>query len=972
MNQESLMKKYKNVLAAVVVVVIIIVGFNRNQKNNKQDPLKVQTYILDNGLTVYLNEDHNTTSVFGAIAVRGGSKRDPKDATGIAHYLEHLLFKGTEQMGTIDFESEKIFLDSIEFKYEELGQTSNEKQRLKIQSDINKLSLKASEYAIPNEFDRIMESIGGSWVNAYTTPDAIVYLNKFPGDQINKWLEIYSHRFVNPVFRLFQSELETVYEEKNRSLDSFFRQLFEAYFDKFFKNHPYGQQTTLGSVEHLKNPSLSKMKQYFDDYYVANNMALIITGDIDVDKVLPIIKEKFGGWKRGKNQSPVNIKEEDFKGREFISKNMTPIKIGTLGFRTAPAAHKDNLILEVCSGLLTNESRTGLIDELVINGKIQDAGIYNMDFVDHGGTMFYFVPTQGGQSLGDAEALLMSQVEKLKRGDFSDQSFNALKLSMIRQYEEALENMEGRLFSLIDTYIKDYSWKDVIDWPKKLDKVSKKNVVEIANKYFNDNYLVMHSNEGSIDKYKLEKPPFKPVIPKNSEASSQFAKDLKLISEGELNLQFIEFDKDIKFKDIKKNVHLYHTYNPINSIFNLTFQYGVGTLENPMLDQTADLLNMLGTSTYKFDDFKKELQEIGTAISFSTSKDYFNINIKGFDKNIVKSLEYLSEFIKNVKGDDEKIKILADNAKTERKVENEEPSTIGEALSDFVMWGDQSYYLRRLNIGEVENSESSDYIDAFNNAMKYELDILYTGQIDLDTLSSHISRILVLPEDSFKSNSPVDLIPSNINKNVVYVIHDGNAVQSQIYFGMVSNPVNQKLRNQSKAYNKYFSGGMSSIVFQEIREFRSLAYSSWGYFRRPWRNSNPGVFIGYVGCQTDKTLESISTFKEILINMPQKPERIEQVQSSLIKSINSERPNFRAYPSIVSNWKKMGYINDPRKNQVEYFKNMSFSEIVDFQKNQIAVKPLVISILTDTNRVSMKGLKQYGEMIILNKKDILN
>jgi len=262
------------------------------------DPLKVHTYKLSNGLTVYLNEDHNTTSVFGAVVVNGGGKRDPKDATGIAHYLEHLLFKGTEKMGTTNYLQEKVYLDSIEIKYDNLANAVNENEKNKIQTDINRLSIKASEYAIPNEFDRLIEQMGGSWINAFTSNDAIVYLNKFPGNQMEKWLEVYSHRFINPVFRLFQSELETVYEEKNRSMDSPFNQTFELYNKHFFKNHPYGQQTILGSVEHLKNPSLSKMKEYFHTYYVANNMALILTGDIYIDEIIPLIEEKFGKQNR--------------------------------------------------------------------------------------------------------------------------------------------------------------------------------------------------------------------------------------------------------------------------------------------------------------------------------------------------------------------------------------------------------------------------------------------------------------------------------------------------------------------------------------------------------------------------------------------------------------------------------------------------------------------------------------------------
>ena len=286
------------------------------------EKINVEMYTLDNGMTVILNQDNNESSVFGAIAVKGGGKQDPADATGIAHYLEHMLFKGTSDLGTVDYASEKVFLDSIEILYDQLGITTNADKRLQIQKKINNLNIQASEYAIPNEFDRLVESIGGTGVNAFTNDDMIVYISSFPGHQINKWLDINSHRFVNPVFRLFQSELEIVYEEKNRAMDNMFRKLVEEYLYNFFKKHPYGQQTVIGTVDHLKNPSLSKMKDYYDKYYVANNMYLMLSGDFNVNGIKEKIEKTFGKLKSGESPSFVNIQENPFRGREVISKRL--------------------------------------------------------------------------------------------------------------------------------------------------------------------------------------------------------------------------------------------------------------------------------------------------------------------------------------------------------------------------------------------------------------------------------------------------------------------------------------------------------------------------------------------------------------------------------------------------------------------------------------------------------------------------
>ena len=942
--------------------------------NQDYDPLKVHTYTLSNGLTVYLNEDHNTTSVFGAIAVRGGGKRDPEDATGIAHYLEHLLFKGTQELGTIDYSKEKVFLDSIEFKYDQLGQTQDEDKRLAIQKEINELSIKAGEYAIPNEFDRLMEGMGGSWINAFTSNDAIVYLNKIPGNQIEGWLDVYSHRFVNPVFRLFQSELETVYEEKNRSMDNVFSQVFEIYSENFFKNHPYGQQTILGSVDHLKNPSLSKMTEYFEKYYVANNMALILTGDIYIDEVMPMIEEKFSSWKSGEVPAPLNIDEDPFDGREKLTKRLTPIKLGVMGFRTVPSGHPDEETLNLCTQLLTNESKTGLIDQLVVNGKIMEAGAFNMNFVDHGGANFFFMPKLLFQSLRRAEKLVMGQVDKLKSGDFDDEFFNAVKLTMTRQHEQNIENMEGRLFSLISTYIEDKTWEDVSTWPNRLDKITKEDVVKVANKYFGDDYFVFNSKMGFPKKNKLEKPPFKPVIPKNSEKQSDYAASVRAIPAKQLDLKFIEFDSDVTYKEISNNIHLYKSENPINSIFNLTLQYSMGTLEDSKLEQAAELLNLLGTSNYSFNEFKSALQKIGTTISFSSDKNYFMINVKGFDKYFDESIQYVNEFISNVKGDDKKIKILADNAKSSRKMEAEDTPKIGRALRDYVNFGDKSYYLRRLTLDEIKKSKSTDYIASFKNALNYELSILYSGRLDMDNIESSIKGNLTLSENPINSDFPASasLVVNKRDKNTIFLVDDKEAVQSQIFFLSSGNIINEENRAASAAYNKYFSGGMSSIVFQEIREFRSLAYSSWASYNTPWHNDKEGNFMGYVGCQADKTLEAISVFKDIALNMPLKPERLEQTKSSLIKGINSKRPNFRRFPSMVSSWMMKGYTEDPRKTQVDYFNTMSFDDIVNFQKEHVSNQPMTITILTDKERIDMEELKKFGEIIILDKDDILN
>ena len=299
------MRTFKNVLFSALFILICAAQLIAQTGG----PLTVKQYKLDNGLTVILNEDHSKPQIFGAVVVKAGSKNDPHDATGIAHYFEHIMFKGTDQIGTLNYPAEKVFLDSIVMMYDQLYLTKEEKARHEIQMKINQLSLKASEFAIPNEVDVLLRDIGSSGLNAYTSLEQTVYHNSFPSNQIGKWMDIYSERFRNPVFRLFQSELETVYEEKNMYADNPMSMMFENLLKTFYKKHPYGQQTTIGTIEHLKNPRLSKMMEYFNTYYVANNMALVLCGDFDTEKVIPLIQENSEAGKREMFQNTLNTRK---------------------------------------------------------------------------------------------------------------------------------------------------------------------------------------------------------------------------------------------------------------------------------------------------------------------------------------------------------------------------------------------------------------------------------------------------------------------------------------------------------------------------------------------------------------------------------------------------------------------------------------------------------------------------------------
>ena len=341
-------------LCLVVAVLCGSVVFSQKNKS-----LEVVNYELPNGLSVYLNEDPNASVVLGAIAIKTGGKYDPADHTGTSHYLEHMMFKGTDEIGTIDYKAEKVYLDSIVMKYDELAATTDDARRKEIQKEINALSLKAGKYAIPNELDKLLDGMGATMVNAFTSDEVVAYFNAFPVGQMEKWMELYSHRFKHPVFRLFQSELETVFEEKNMYADEFSSNLMESFMSYFYKKHPYGTQTVIGKSDHIKNPSLSTMQKMYDTYYVANNMALIMTGNFKVSEVKPLIEKYFGEWRKGEVQQYPKYDEKPFDGVESVEVALTPVRMGVLGYRTVTMNDKDKYALSICQTMLNNSSSTG-------------------------------------------------------------------------------------------------------------------------------------------------------------------------------------------------------------------------------------------------------------------------------------------------------------------------------------------------------------------------------------------------------------------------------------------------------------------------------------------------------------------------------------------------------------------------------------------------------------------------------------
>ena len=696
-------------LAIPVALMTWLIGYAIPVAAENNHPLEVKEIKLSNGLTVWLNEDHSQPKVYGALVVKAGAKDCPN--TGIAHYLEHVLFKGTQRIGTVDYNSEKVWLDSISMKYNELSQTSetvngkpskaNAEKRLAIQRDISRLSQRAADYAIPNEFDRLISKYGGSALNASTSYDVTEYHNTFSPQFLEHWCELNSERMLNPVFRLFQGELETVYEEKNRAADDIATAAVEHVMAKAFEGHPY-QYPIIGSTENLKNPRLSDMEDFFRKYYVAGNMGLMLSGDFNADGILPLLERTFGRLPKGtpppslsrggagvgaESPSPSGKGWEwgSFNGETLdIKLNIPLMKAVGLLFRGPLSTEKDYRPLQLAMRLLSNDNETGMLDSLRTAHKVMFALGENFALNEAGAVGLLVIPKIPFGSKKKAERLCWQQIERVKAGDFSDEKLTELKQVMLRHIEDELETIISRAQLMGELFSQGRTWDDYLKEVEAINAITKADVVAAARRYLlTDHYLRGVKRFGSYPKDKVSQPNYKPVVPKHAREQSDYAKELEKLPVAERTPRLIDLEHDAEITPLTEPIGsagvparkadnagedarapiLYKVANPVNDLFSLSLKWQKGQRDEPRLALVEPYLTELGTDSLTKHQLGEAWQRLGTTIETTLSDSYLMLTITGFECNLEPSLRLLCHFLTSLQPDKKATKELADEYK---------------------------------------------------------------------------------------------------------------------------------------------------------------------------------------------------------------------------------------------------------------------------------------------------------------------
>ena len=959
----------------VVINVLLLSSLFALFSENQINPLNVKEYILSNGLTVWLNEDNSQPKVIGSIIVKAGAKDSPN--TGIAHYFEHIMFKGTDKIGTINYREEKIWLDSISSKYDELAATSNKEKRLEIQKEINKLSIKAADYVIPNEFNRLISQYGGTGLNAGTSWDFTMYFNTFSPQYMAQWCEINSERLINPVFRMFQSELETVYEEKNMYADMLGSQAAEKIIEAFFKPHPY-QYPIIGSTENLKNPKLSEMEEFFNTYYVAGNMGLILSGHFNSEKVLPILESTFGRIKKGEvvkqnieMPAPINGKID------FTAKIPIPlVRANALLWRGVPSNHPDEVALNLTMSLLSNENKTGLLDKLTIDGKLMMSAGLSLSMNDAGAIALIAIPNIPFQTYRSAQKRVFSAIEKIKNGDISDEMFQSLKLEQQRNYLLELESLDKRNQKMIEVFAKGLTWNDYLEQAQKIETITKQDVIAVANKYLTNNYFDVKKKTGKYPNAKIEKPPFKAIETTNRDEESDYSKWLQTIERTDFTPRYLNFDEEAKTTKINNNqlVTLYHTANEINNVFNLTMSFEIGSKELPTLSPLVSYLNYVGTIKYTVDEFNQKLQELGSTLNFSASASQFTVSVSGFDNAFEETFELASHFLTNLKADKSKLKKVVKERSIEDKATRKSSDELSKAMIERVKYGENSKYLTRLSLKELKQLSAQQLTLTMQKVLSTETNMHYSGTLSSAEVSSVIGKYFQTNRVIEKSVNPTFRDGLTYSNAKVFFFNDPKATQSIVQAYLLG-PTQREVEARfiSNLFNTYFGSGMSSLMFQEIREFRSLAYRASSTIENPpVKLSDKSMRINMLlSTQADKTTDALQALQSLLIDMPLSEKRLEAAKENLINQAQSAYPNFRDKSQNIAQYKQMGYTEDPNKQLVNEVSKMTLADLEYFYKQHIQGQTVVYVVIGNKKMIDMTQLQQMGQFEEMKLKDFL-
>ena len=924
------------------------------------DLTKTRIYSLDNGLKIYLSVNKEKPRIQTYIAVRTGSKNDPAETTGLAHYLEHLMFKGTLQFGVNNTEAEAPLLDEIEQRYEAYRKLTDPTARKQAYHEIDSVSQVAAQYFIPNEYDKLMAAIGAQGTNAFTSDDVTCYTEDIPSNEIENWAKIQADRFQHMVIRGFHTELEAVYEEYNIYLTDDNDKIFSALGKKLTPSHPYGTQTTIGTQDHLKNPSITNIKNYFNHWYVPNNVAICMAGDFDPDKTVAILEKYFGQWKPG-----ADVRQPVFPVQRPLTAPADTTVIGQqaeqiwMGWLAKKASDLQCDTLEVIESMLSN-GKAGIFDlNLNQQMKVQMAGGGVQTQQDYSRFLLIGMP-KPGQSLEEVRQLMLAELDNLKKGNFSDDLLPSVINNKKLNYQKSLDNNLWRVRQHMDAFINGESWQQHTSQIDRISHMTKQQIVDFANRFFTNGYATVFKRQGvdTLQK-KIDKPAITP-IPTNRDQVSQFVKDIQNSKVEPIEPQFVDFKRDLTVSKTKKKLPLLYKQNTDNQLFNLTFRYDFGHEDDNRYDIVSSYLDYVGTDRLTAADIKQQFYKLACNYSVNVHADILNISLSGLDENMVPALQLLEQVLQHAKADKESYDQFVAITLKDRNDAKSNQRLCFDYLTQYGIYGPHNQRRDDMTEQQLRQADPQQLLDLLKGLLGMQHSVLYYGPKTeqqlaaiLDKEHKTAKRLSAVPQGEPFTTQPTP-------KNEVWIApYDAKNIYMRMYHneGRAANIDEEAV---IRVFNEYYGGGMNGIVFQELREARGLAYSASALYARVSKKEQKEYYYTNIITQNDKMMDCVRQFHQILDTIPQSEAAFSIAKDAVQKQLASQRITKFGVINHYLKMQRLGLDYDINSKVYRDLQNVTLQDIARFEQQQMARQPYRYLILGDEKELDIPALEKIA------------
>lgn len=694
--------------------------------------------------------------------------------------------------------------------------------------------------------------------------------------------------------------------------------------------------------------------KYFDTYYVPNNYAMVLVGDLDFDQTIKLVDQYFGSFEYKELPMKKMVSEDPMtKIVERTVKSPSSERL-QMAWRTDSYGTKDARLAEIVANLLSNSGETGLID-LNINQsqKALRAMAYSSPFKTYGNFSMMIVPKKG-QTLDEAKKLLLDQIELIKKGEFQDWQIPAIINDMKIQQMKSLETADGLATALYGSYINNQNWHSELNQINEYEKITKDDVVKFANEFFKDNYVIIKKEKGVNDKLvRVENPGITP-IKLNKEDQSPFLKSIISEKSSEIKPEFIDYSKAIKTDKIagKKASFVKNKYNDIAQTY---FIFPFGSDNDKELGLATQVLQYLGTNKLSAEDLKKEFFKLGISNDFRTASDQLIISLSGLEENMPKGIELLKNWLENAKPDQ---KVYEENIKTileSREIAKKDKGRIMAALSNYAKYGKVSRFSDVVSAERLKSIKSEEMTAKIKNLLNMPYEIFFYGT-DFNAFRKYAKPFV--EKETIKAPEKKNYPEPATEGKVFFTNYD--MVQTEMSKVGKGNNVNLKNLGKINVFNEYFGRGLSSIVFQEIRESKSLAYSAYVSYASNGELNHPDYVTTYIGTQANKLPQAVNAMDELMANLPQVPAQFENAKNAALKQIASGRINRTNIFFNQMNLKKLGIDYDLRKDMYAEIEKLTLADVTNFYNNEIKPMKYNTAIIGKKENLDMSAINKMG------------